>query len=516
VGHLGHSIRTKLLALVAFAFLITVIGVIGLTVYLSADIAKEVAHVVDDGQVEVYSQRLGGISGEIEQAQRSLQTTITDTGLAGTDMAKSYETDAQTGILTTLTKRYYEGKQIKGTDVFPFIVDSQAAIIMHPFLKKGDGSLRQTDFVDLMAKAKDNVFRYRQDDLTKWVFVKKFEPWGWTVCYVVPDNVKYAGVYKVNNLLASLRNQLAVVIIVLAIGVLLALTWFISRFVTGPLSEVIGGLNDASGHVTSASRQVSDTSDRMSESACEQASSLEEISSSLQELNSMTQQNAENAVKANELAQVGYRGAEDGNNAMKEMQAAMMDINASSGKISKIIQVIEEIAFQTNLLALNAAVEAARAGEHGKGFAVVADEVRRLALKAAASAKDTSSLIEESVNKTKSGAATADKSKEALQHIMESSKNVAEIIASIATVSGDQATGIKQVTAAVDQINEVTQGTSTSAEQSAAFAQTLTSQAEVLQDMTMKLRQLVGDTGLGKSRKQLPGKTEFALLPGQA
>ncbi len=512
---MGYSIKTKLLALVAFAFLITVIGVIGLTVFLSADIAEEVAHVVDDGQVEVYSQRLNGISSEIEQAQRSLQTTINDTGLTGTDMAKTYEADAKTGILTTLTKRYYEGKQLKPTDVFPFIVDSQASIIMHPLLKKGDGALRQIGFVDLIAKSKDNVFRYQQDNMTKWVFVKKFEPWGWTVCYLVPDSVKYAGVYKVNGLLASMRNQLAMVIIVLAIAVLLGLTWFISRFVTRPLSEVIGGLTEASGHVTSASRQVSDTSDQMSQSSCEQASSLEEISSSLQELNSMTQQNAANAGKANQLAQEGYRGAEEGNNAMKEMQAAMMNINESSGKISKIIQVIEEIAFQTNLLALNAAVEAARAGEHGKGFAVVAEEVRRLALKASASAKDTASLIEDSVSKTKSGAETADKSKEALQRIMESSKSTADIIASIATVSGDQASGIKEVTVAVDQISQVTQETSSSAEQSAAFAQTLTSQAEVLEDMTTKLRQLVGDTDLGKSRGLPLARTRLALPQGR-
>lgn len=509
----GYSIRTKLLALVAAAFLITVIGVIGLTVYLSADIAKEVASVVDAGQVEVYSQRLGAITGEIEQAHQSLQTTINGTGLAGTDMAKTYETDAQTTILNTLAKRFYEGKQIKETDVFPFIVDAQAAVIMHPTLKKGDGALRQLGFVDLLAKAKENVFRYQQGGMTQWVFVGKFEPWGWTVCYTVSDSQKYAGVYKVKRLLTTMRNEIAVVIVALAISVLLGLAWFVSRFITRPLSEVIRGLTEASGQVTSASRQVSDTSDQMSQSACEQAASLEEISSSLQEINSMTQQNADNAGKANNLAQQGYLGAEEGNKAMQEMQTAMMAINESSGKISKIIHVIEEIAFQTNLLALNAAVEAARAGEHGKGFAVVAEEVRRLALRASESAKNTASLIEDSVGKTKSGAATADKSKAALQNIMGSSKSVADIIASIANVSNDQATGIGQVTMAVDQVSQVTQGNSSSAEQSAIFAQTLTAQAEVLQEMTTKLRNLVGDSGFTALQERPAALTRLALSP---
>ena len=388
--------------MVAFAFLITVIGVIGLTVYLSADIAREVVQVVNTGQIEVYSQRLSGISGEIEQTQRSLQATINDTGLAGTEIAKTYEADAKTNILKELTKRYYERKP-KSMDVFPFIVDSQAAIIMHPFLQKNDEILRQIGFVELMAKAKDNLFHYQQNNMTQWIFLKKFEPWGWTVCYAVPDNLRYEGVYKVNNLLSSMRNQLAIVIIALAIVVLLSLTWFISHFVTKPLTEVIGGLNEGSDQVASTAFEVSSASQTLAEGSTEQAASIEKTSASLEEMSSMIKQNAHNSGQAHSLMKEAAVSVQTASVSMYELISSMSQILKASDETSKIIKTIDEIAFQTNLLALNAAVEAARAGQAGAGFAVVADEVRNLALRAAEAAKTTANLIKGTSNKVREG-----------------------------------------------------------------------------------------------------------------
>jgi len=186
--------KTKILFLVGLAYLITVIGVVGLTVYLSGNIADEVAAVVDTGQVEVYSQRLSGIAGEIDQSYQSLQTVINSTGLAGTDMAKTYDAEAQTNVINALKKKYYAEKQLKDTDIFPFIIDARTDIILHPFLEKGNSTFKQAGFAELLSGAKQNVFRYQQGNLTKWVFFKKFDPWGWTVCYVVPDSLKSAGV----------------------------------------------------------------------------------------------------------------------------------------------------------------------------------------------------------------------------------------------------------------------------------------------------------------------------------
>ena len=477
--------------MVAFAFLITVIGVISLTVYLSANIAREVVHVVNTGQVEVYSQRLSGISGEIEQTQRSLQATINDTGLAGTEIAKTYEADAKTNILKELTKRYYERKP-KSMDVFPFIVDSQAAIIMHPFLQKNDEILRQIGFVELMAKAKDNVFHYQQNNITQWVFLKKFEPWGWTVCYAVPDNLRYEGVYKVNNLLSSMRNQLAIVIIALAIVVLLSLTWFISHFVTKPLTEVIGGLNEGSDQVASTAFEVSSASQTLAEGSTEQAASIEKTSASLEEMSSMIKQNAHNSGQAHSLMKEAAVSVQTASVSMYELISSMSQILKASDETSKIIKTIDEIAFQTNLLALNAAVEAARAGQAGAGFAVVADEVRNLALRAAEAAKTTANLIKGTSNKVREGSEHVNQSNAVFSSVADSISKIRDLISEIAAASSEQAKGIEQVSIAVSEMDKITLQNAASAEESASAAEEMNAQAEQMKSMIDELVAIVG------------------------
>lgn len=267
--------------------------------------------------------------------------------------------------------------------------------------------------------------------------------------------------------------------------------YYIRRRVTGPITKIIAGLNEGADQVNDAASQVSSASQQSAEGASEQASSLEETSSALEQMAAMTRTNAENAKQANQLSTQARDAAQAGDKTMHQLNEAMIGINKSSGKISKIIKVIEEIAFQTNLLALNAAVEAARAGEHGKGFAVVADEVRNLAQRAAQAARETTGLIEDSTSKAKEGTDVASEVGKALGAIVGDVTKVTDLVDGITKASEEQAQGVDQVNTAVSQMDKVTQQNAAGAEESAAAAEELSAQALAVKGMVNELTALV-------------------------
>jgi methyl-accepting chemotaxis protein/methyl-accepting chemotaxis protein-1 (serine sensor receptor) len=229
----------------------------------------------------------------------------------------------------------------------------------------------------------------------------------------------------------------------------------------------------------------------LAQGASEQASSLEETSAASEEVSSMTHKNADNSrAAAEEMGQVNRR-VEDSNIALGELVASMTDIEQSGGKIAKIIKVIDEIAFHTNILALNAAVEAARAGEAGAGFAVVADEVRNLAQRSAQAAKDTASLIEDSIAKSNGGSTKVEQVAVVIRAITQSAAKVKILVDEVNVGSQEQASGIQQVTRSIEQVDKVTQLNAASAEQTAAASEQLAAQAESMNAIAKQLRQVV-------------------------
>ena len=218
-------------------------------------------------------------------------------------------------------------------------------------------------------------------------------------------------------------------------------------------NQVLGEINRVAGQVATASHQVADGSQALSQGANEQAATIEELSSSIEEIAGQTKRNALCAGQANELVNQSKEKAVRGNEQMQALLTAMNEINKGATNISKIIEAIDEIAFQTNILALNAAVEAARAGQYGKGFAVVAEEVRNLAGRSAEAAKETTELIESSMQKAADGTRIANQTATSLKEIVADVTQAADLVAEIASASNDQATGIAQINLGINQVS---------------------------------------------------------------
>ena len=248
------------------------------------------------------------------------------------------------------------------------------------------------------------------------------------------------------------------------------------------LARTVSTVRDSTDTIFTGAGEISAGSNDLSSRTEQQAASLEETAASMEQLTATVKQNADNARQATQLARSASETAQKGGNVVSSVVKTMNEIAASSSQIAQITNVIDGIAFQTNILALNAAVEAARAGEQGRGFAVVAGEVRTLAQRSAQAAKEIKALIENSGNRVDAGSTLVREAGETMREIVGAVTRVTDIMGEIASASDEQSRGIDQVGQAVAEMDKVTQQNASLVEESASAAAALEEQAARLNE----------------------------------
>lgn len=268
----------------------------------------------------------------------------------------------------------------------------------------------------------------------------------------------------------NLRSPLVILGCLSTIVISQFFAYWLTKNIDGNIKTIIQNLTETALNLTSVARDLTTTGRKLAEGTTQQAASIQETSSTLEESASMIHQTTQNTKEADLLAKQTKDAADKGSSEMQIMLDSMEELKKSSTEISKIIKVIDEIAFQTNILSLNAAVEAARAGDAGKGFAVVAEEVRNLAQRSAQAAKDTAGIIEGNITLSEKCLKITGQVNGSLTTITEETYKVSELLEEISTASQEQEIGITQINQAISQMETVIQSNASTAQESASSA----------------------------------------------
>ncbi len=365
-----------------------------------------------------------------------------------------------------------------------FMADASGAVLAHPDSSKIlKFDLKTTEFGREILSRGSGQLSYVWAGMAKTAHFQRAQRKPWTIAATVSDAELLAGVRTIQFYLVAFT--------LITLAGTLGTIWLVASRASGMILTVVGELEHGAGELQSASERIAQTSQSMANGACDQASSIEETSACAHEIASVTRQNRDRTDALSGAMEKTGAGFQVMNGCMEELVGWMRKFHESSEKVSKIIKVIDGIAFQTNILALNAAVEAARAGEAGMGFAVVADEVRNLAKRSADAARDTSTLIQESIDTTAKGQGTVDRCAEAMAVNFGIAQQVVKLTGELAAASVEQVRGVDQISKGVTQIEEVTQITAENAQEGATASQELSVQSQCLRESVSQLRQLV-------------------------
>ena len=291
----------------------------------------------------------------------------------------------------------------------------------------------------------------------------------------------------------GLRFNIIVGCAMFTVAILLSL--FVLKSVNNQFEGIISDLTTTSDDMHGASTSLADSSRKLAEGSAEQSSSVHETSATMEETSSLVQQTTQNTREALALAENAKGEAGEGVDAVSKLLSSMSQLEKSSEEVQRIIKVIDDMAFQTNILSLNAAVEAARAGDAGKGFAVVAEEVRNLAQRSAQAARETAVLIDGNVNLTNEAVNVSGKVGDQLKRIDTSVSKVKELLDEISTASQEQVIAAGQIAQAITQIDQVVQSQSHVAQTTAAGADQLEDYCKELKNVAVELIGIIKDPG---------------------
>jgi methyl-accepting chemotaxis protein len=282
-----------------------------------------------------------------------------------------------------------------------------------------------------------------------------------------------------------------VVLLVVAVVMGVIVSIFIVRGIENTLKDIIGKLSHSTGNINASASQLSEASDNLASGSSRQAAAIEQTSATMTQTAAMVEQNAESTRIAAELAAEATAGAKEAGENITELISTMGELKESSDRVSRIIKTIDDIAFQTNLLAINATVEAARAGDAGRSFGVVAEAVRDLALQSADAAANTTEIIDKNLTLTNLSRNAAEKVLQLAERDSQNTSKLGKLIGDINAASEEQARGIKEITMAISQMETVTQENAAVAEETSAAGHSMTDELVNLEDAVHLAESLV-------------------------
>lgn len=401
---------------------------------------------------------------------------------------------AQNLAISEVGRMTYQGKN------YIWLTDYNDLMLSHPTLKgKIISNVADKNgirfFHDGVVLAKDkgdgyiSYFWTKQGENPSKVFpkisyFKNFPQWKWVIA---------TGVYvdEIDTVVQNTFLQILIFSIIVLVIVITLIVFTVVKDIVKSIKKITNDLENSSKNLETASSELETVSQKLADGSIQQAASIQETSSTLEETSSMVQQNNENTKQAAILAKQSKEYADASNKKMDTMIDAMDELQKSSSEISKIIKVIDEIAFQTNILSLNAAVEAARAGDAGKGFAVVAEEVRNLAKRSAQAAKETEAIIARNISLSETGAEITKDVQDSIANIDEQSTKVSGLLDEIAVATQEQSQGVNQITKAISQMEMVINSNAQTAEESLSSSKKLYDQTFAMDEIVKNLEAFI-------------------------